>query len=181
MSFLYSVGDHVMVATWRSRARNGANIPIEAEVLDRASQPPGHLFPHYRVLIRMARGKTVEGWLTEHEVLGLAREHSSPTHRYYQVVAHESLLTYFRVPLPAPPRCWKALLAVMKACGVKRKDIIEITHTDGTENSDEAKFVKRLRRAYEGDRDVVPTAAFYDWVGADWVDDGFALVRAAVR
>ena len=64
---------------------------------------------------------------------------------------------------------------------MKRKDIIEITHTDGTENSDEAKFVKRLRRAYEGDRDVVPTAAFYDWVGADRIDDGFALVRAAVR
>jgi len=184
MSFLYQQGDDVVVVTRRSGARTAPLVPLEAKVLERQPAPAGRLFPYYRVLIQRPRGKAVgsepwrhEDWLTEHEILGLASEYRSPTHRYYQVIAHEPLLTYFRVPLPLPPNfVRKAMMAVMKDCHVKQKDIVEITYIEGTEDAEQARIVKRLARVYAGDRTYVPGASFYDWHGA-----GFGLARGAVR
>lgn len=176
MSFLYEVGDKVVAKAPIWRHRDG--LQVEAVVLDRKPKPPNRNFPYYQLRLRMPRGKLVEEWLTEHDILGLASEYKSPTHRYYQVLAHEPLLTFFRTPLPAPR--WtsvrKTIIAAMAVHRTKAKDIIEILSIDGTEDAEQAALVKRLARAYEGDPSCVPMAALYDWYG-----DHFTLARKALH
>ena len=167
-SFLYAVGDRVVVVTWRARDRRLNSIPIEADVLERKLPDPNNRFPLYRVRLHMARGAPVEDWLNEHNVLGMAGEFARPTHRFFQLIAQEPLLTYFRVSLPAPrwPSLRKQMIAVMTAVyRVNPRDIIEITSIDGTEDADQAVFAKRLDRAFAGDSSVVPKSALYDLDG----------------
>ncbi len=178
MSFLYDVGDKVVAVTWRSRDRSGASNPIHGDVLERTPSDSKSRFPSYRVRLHMPRGKPVEDWITEHDILGMASEFVSPTHRYYQVLAHEPLLTYFRTPLPSMrwPSVRKTILAAMAVHRVKPKDVIEILSIDGTEDAEQSALVKRLARAYEGDPSYVPMAALYDWHA-----DHFTLVRMATE
>ena len=118
----------------------------------------------YRVRLHMPRGKPIEDWISEHGILSMASEFVSPTYRYYQVLAHEPLLTYFRTPLPSLrwPSVRKAILSAMAAVHrVKPKDVIEILSIDGTEDADQAGLVRTLVRAYDGDPSSVPMAALY--------------------
>ncbi len=178
MSFLYDVGDKIVAVTWRSRdRRTGASNPIHADVLERKPPDSKSRFPMYRVRLHMPRGKPIEDWISEHGILSMASEFVSPTYRYYQVLAHEPLLTYFRTPLPSLrwPSVRKAILSAMAAVHrVKPKDVIEILSIDGTEDADQAGLVRTLVRAYDGDPSSVPMAALYDWY-----DDHFTLVRRA--
>jgi hypothetical protein len=168
MSFRYASGDVVVVAPydlWWLRGRRGKQKPLQAVVTDRKSKPEKQNFPLYRLQFAKPPREDPEPWISEHAILGLAREFKAPTHAYYTVITHEPLF-FLRVPIRGLR--WrdmlKGLTPVLRSHDIKTRDV-QIEGRDGTEDAHEADLVRRLEKAFAGDATAVRSFGLLDWQG----------------
>ena len=173
--FLYEVGDSVMIRPiWEWSARDyRLDRPVVAEIVDRRPRPPNRNFPLY--LVHNPARRTLDVWITEHDIVGLSRDYREPTRKYLNVISSGPLI-YARIPIPSPR--WsvvmRALTEVMRTYGLRQKDIFSVESMTGIETGETARTVQRLDAAFSGDADILPKFALYDWRG-----DRFVLLRAA--
>jgi len=174
MSFRYSIGDVVVVAPqalwWRSL--RGKQEPAQATVMGR--KPENENFPYYHLLFAPPPPPRVHSvpWLSEHDILGLARDYKPATHLYFTIITYGPLF-FLRTPIKRPQ--WRALLKgltpILRHYDIKLRDV-QIEGRNGTENADEADLVKTLQHAFAGDAATVRKFGLLDWRG-----DAAVLIR----
>ena len=103
------------------------------------------------------------------------------TQKHYMLVVSPGPLMILRVPWPMPR--WRSIMqastAVMRAHGLRQKDIFSL---DGLvaypsdRDAEDRHLIDRVDAGYEGSEDKVPRFWLYDWRGS-----AFKLARTATE